>query len=186
MAQQTGAPSTPPCQPVGAARLALAPALGTRAPEAGCEVWGWGRAFRRAGCWVVGLSPMAYGPNDQVNRVSAPAAAGNSRWLQSPKSVEVEVTCHLIGYWKEVPGIKTGERACAPLFACLPSIGGRGAGGCPCPLRADWDPLMSKGSGMLWGNTRRHQKEQSSSEIRTMHALCGNHGRSQERNTSCV
>ena len=85
-------PNTPPCQPVGAAWLPLAPALATRAPEAGCQVWGWGRAFRRAG-GLLGRRTISYGPNDQVDRVVAPAAAGNNRWLQSPKSVEV--TCGL-------------------------------------------------------------------------------------------
>ena len=83
-------PNTPPCQPVGAAWLPLAPALATRAPEAGCQVWGWGRAFRRAG-GLLGCRTISYGPNGQLDRVVAPAAAGNNRWLQSPKSVEV--TC---------------------------------------------------------------------------------------------
>ena len=90
-------PNTPPCQLVGAARLALAPALATRAPEAGCQVWGWGRAFRRAG-GLLGRLTISYGPNDQVDRVAAPAAAGNNRWLQSSKSVEV--TCSVVVYQK--------------------------------------------------------------------------------------
>jgi hypothetical protein len=90
-------PNTPPCQLVGAARLALAPALATRAPEAGCQVWGWGRAFRRAD-GLLGRRIISYGPNDQVDQVAALATAGNNRWLQSPKSVEV--TCRWAASWR--------------------------------------------------------------------------------------
>ena len=38
-------PNTPPCQPVGAARLPLAPALATRAPEAGLSGMGLGEGI---------------------------------------------------------------------------------------------------------------------------------------------
>jgi hypothetical protein len=42
-----------------------------------------------AGCWLLGRRTISYKPNDQVDRVVALAAAGNNRWLQSLKSVEV-------------------------------------------------------------------------------------------------
>ena len=103
-------PNTPPCQLVGAARRALAPALAKRAPEAGCQVWGWGRAFRRAG-GLLGRPTISYGPNDQVDRVAAPATAGNNRWLQSPKPVEVTWACVGVSPLKE----QQTRRVLAPL-----------------------------------------------------------------------
>jgi hypothetical protein len=60
------------------------PALATRAPEAGCQAWDWGRAFRRAS-GLLGRRIISYEPNDQAHRVVALSGGREQQVASEPQ-----------------------------------------------------------------------------------------------------